>query len=363
MKETAIAYCENEFGKMDGKTTNGLIRSSGKYEIVGVIDSTKAGLDAGQYLDGKANGIPIFRSLDDALRILKNRPSQFIFGIAPSETVLKGEERKIVLKAMENGMDIVNPLHEFFTDDEEFVKHAAKCGITMRDIRKPAKKNDLHLFTGKIFGVTVPTIAVLGTDGAVGKRTTSVLLEDALVEKGLKVAFIATGQTGLIQGKKYGVAIDAIPSQFMSGEIENQVIQAVENEKPDIIIVEGQGALSHPAYISSCGIIRGSRPGAVIIQHPPKRKNLGDFDFIEMPTLKNEIDLIETFSDAKVISVSINHENMTDQEIDDYIIAYEEQLNLRTTDVFKYGCDKLVSSIFESYPELERKVEKRVAVN
>lgn len=361
MMETAIVYCESEFGKMDGKTANGLIRSSGKYKIAGVIDSTKAGMDAGKYLDGKENGIPIFKNLAHALKNLPEKPDQFIIGIAPSEALLKNNERDIILEAMENSMHIINPLHEFFTDDKEFVAYAEKCGVTIQDIRKPAKKEDLHLFTGKIFDVTIPTVAVLGTDGAVGKRTISVLLEEALIEKGLRVAFIATGQTGLIQGKEYGVAIDAIPSQFMSGEIENQMMRAVEKENPDIIIVEGQGALSHPAYISSAGIIRGSRPGAVIVQHPPKRKYLGDFNFMEMPTLENEISLIETFSEAKVIAVSINHENMSDKEIEKTILAYENSLELKTTDVFKYGCDKLISSIFEAYPELKQKV-RRVAL-
>lgn len=362
MRETAIVYCENEFGKMDGKTANGLIRSSEKYQITGLIDSTKAGLDAGKYLEDKENGIPIFRDLDDALGILSKRPDQFIFGIAPSDAVLKNNERDVVLKAIRNGMDIVNPLHQFFSEDKEFVAEAEKYGVTIIDIRKPPKKEDLHLFTGKIFDVTVPVVAVLGTDGAVGKRTTSVILEEALREEGLKVAFIATGQTGLIQGKKYGVAIDAIPSQFMSGEIEHQVVQAANNEKPDIIIVEGQGALSHPAYISSCGIIRGSRPGTVIVQHPPKRQHLGDFKFIKMPALKDEIDLIEAFSEANVIAISINHENMTDQEIAETISIYEKQLNLPTTDIFKYGCDKLVASIFANYPELSHMV-KRVALH
>ncbi|WP_028778602.1 DUF1611 domain-containing protein [Shimazuella kribbensis] len=360
MKETAIIYCDRKFGTMDGKTANGLIRNSKNYQIVGVIDSTKVGMDTGEYLEGEKNGILIFENLDHALENLPKQPDHFIYGIAPSEAFLKNDERNIVLKAMKNGMNIVNTLHEFFTDDEEFVTHSAKYGVKIRDVRKPPNKKDLHLFSGRILNVPTPIVAVLGTDSAVGKRTTSVLLEEALTKKGLKVAFVATGQTGLIQGAKYGVAIDAIPSQFMTGEIENQVMRAYENEDPDIIIVEGQGALSHPAYISSCGIIRGSRPGAVIVQHPPKRKSLGDFSFMEMPTLESEIELIETFSSSKVIAITINHEEMTDKEIQNTIADYEKQLKLPTTDVLQHGCDKLIESIFESYPALKK---KRVSVN
>jgi uncharacterized NAD-dependent epimerase/dehydratase family protein len=53
MLARALVYCENEFGKIDGKVANGLARHSEKYDILGIIDSTKAGQDAGDYLDGK----------------------------------------------------------------------------------------------------------------------------------------------------------------------------------------------------------------------------------------------------------------------------------------------------------------------
>lgn len=361
-KETAIIYCESKFGMMDGKTANGLIRSSKKYQIVGVIDSTKVGMDSGEFILGKKNGIPVFASLDHAVETLPKIPNQFIYGIAPSEAFLKKDEKSVVFKAMEYGMNIINTLHEFFSLDEEFVKHAAVHGVKILDVRKPPHKKDMHLFSGRILNIDTPIVAVLGTDSAIGKRTTSVLLEEALIEMGLNVAFVATGQTGLIQGAKYGVAIDAIPSQFMTGEIENEIMKAYENDHPDIIIVEGQGALSHPAYISSCGIIRGSRPDAIIIQHAPKRENLGDFDFIEMPTLQSEIDLIEAFSKSKVIAITINHEDMSEVELRETIIKYEKQLKLPATDVIKYGCDKLIASIFENYPKM-KSIQHKVLAN
>nr|WP_090843221.1 DUF1611 domain-containing protein [Alkalicoccus daliensis] len=355
MKKTALIYCEGNFGTMDGKTANGLIRSSGNYIISGVIDSSKAGRDTGEVLEGKTNGIPFFESIEEALTVLPAVPDQFIYGMAPSAGLLKEHERNIVLKAMERGMNIVNPLHEFFTEDEVFIQQSQKFSIEIQDIRKPPAKKDMHLFSGRSLDINTPIVAVLGTDSAVGKRTTSVLLEEALEKEGLTVAFIATGQTGLIQGKKYGVAIDAIPSQFMTGEIENQILKAYEELNPDIMIVEGQGALSHPAYISSCAIIRGSRPGSVIMQHPPKRENLGDFPYMPMPTLESEIALIESFSSAKVTAISINHENMTNMEIRNTITDYETKFGLPATDVLTFSCDKLVASIFKTYPLLEEK--------
>lgn len=352
MKSTAIVYCDNQFGKMDGKVTNGLVRHSEKYEIVGIIDSSTAGMDAGEYLDGVKNGIPIFRNMNEAINKLEDLPDCFIYGIAPLEAFLNQAQRNVVLKALEKGMDIVNGLHEFFTEDEEFIQKAEKYGATIYDIRKPPAKKDLHLFSGRILKVNIPIITILGTDSAVGKRTTSILLTQALRKEGLKVAFVATGQTGLIQGAKYGVAIDAIVEEFMSGEIENAVMEAYDNENPDIIIIEGQGALSHPAYLSSCAIIRGSMPSAIIVQHPPKRKQIGDYLYMPMPTLKSEIELLEVFSRSKVIAITLNHENMLDDELKETIIDYEKRFRLPTTDALKFGCNKLVERILQVFPEL-----------
>ena len=121
-------------------------------------------------------------------------------------------------------------------------------------------------------------------------------------------------------------------------------MDAYEKEHPDIIVVEGQGALSHPAFTSSSAIIRGAMPDAIILQHPPKRKNHCDYPGIPMPTLESEIELIEVFSKSKVIAITINHEDMTDDEVEKTIVEYEYKYELPTTDVLKYGCDKLLKS-------------------
>ena len=145
---------------------------------------------------------------------------------------------------------------------------------------------------------------MLGTDGAIGKRTTATLLVQALNERGIKAVLVGTGQTTLIQGGKYGVALDALVPQFCSGEVEDQVVAAFEGEDPDVIVVEGQGALSHPAYLTSAHILRGSRPAGVIVQHAPKRRVLGDFPMMPMPTVASEVALIEAFADTKVIGIT-----------------------------------------------------------
>ena len=355
--ELAIVYCDKNFGKMDGKTANGLVRFSQKYRIVGVIDSDKAGQDAGDVLDGKNNGIPMYRDLSEALKQQNVLPKFFIYGMAPLGGFLSEDEGRIIFEAMDNGLDIINGLHEYLTEDERFVNKAKACGVRLFDIRKPKEKKDLKLFSGRIFDVQCPKIAVLGTDSAVGKRTTATILTRALNKAGLNAVMVATGQTGLIQGARHGVALDAIPEQFISGEMESAVVQAWEVEQPDVIIVEGQGALSHPAYLSSCFIIRGSRPEAIILQHAPSRKMLGDYPQIPMPTIESEIELVESFSGSKIIGVTINHENMTDDEVAHVARQYEDELGVAATDVLANGADKLVETIIATFPDLAGKMK------
>ena len=350
----ALVYSENEFGKIDGKVANGLARHSEKYEILGVIDSSKAGLDAGEYLDGIKNGIQVYSTIDDAIENLNYIPEYFIYGIAPLASFLDKKQREIIFAAMKKGMNIVNGLPEFFTEDEEFMQKAREYNVRINDIRKPPKRKDLHIFSGRINEVKTPVITVLGTDCAVGKRTTAVNLVDALKEVGLNAVFIATGQTGLIQGSKYGAALDVLTSGFATGEVENAIINACEIENPDIIVVEGQGALSHPAFTSSSAIIRGAMPDAIILQHPPKRINHCDYPNIPMPTLESEIELLEVFSKSKVIAITLNHEDMSDDEVKNTIVEYEYKYELPTTDVLKHGSDKIVQTLFELFPELQK---------
>ena len=352
---TAVIYCEANFGAIDGKTANGLVRHSEKYKILSVIDSMKAGLDSGEVLGEKPNAIPIYRDLSDALTNLDNVPDYFIIGMAPASGMLSTLERDVVLDAMEFGMHIVNGLHEFLNDDPVFAAASIASNVTILDVRRPRDKKELRLFSGRIHEVTCPRIAVLGTDCAIGKRTTATVLTQALNDRGIKAVMISTGQTGLIQGARYGVALDAIPSQFCCGELEATIVEAFEAETPDIIIIEGQGSLSHPAFCTSAFILRGSVPTGVILQHAPERAHRCDFDQMPMPMPDSEIKLIQTFADTEVIGLTINHENMTDAGIDKAITQYEKQLGIPVTDALNRPLDRLAGMVFSAFPGLEKR--------
>jgi uncharacterized NAD-dependent epimerase/dehydratase family protein len=355
-RPTAVVYCEANFGRIDGKTANGLIRHSEKYALLSVIDSEQTGVDSGTVLDGVANGIPIVADLTAALTHAGTIPDFFIFGIAPTSGMLSPNERGIVLDAMARGMNIVNGLHEFLHDDAEFVAASVTHGVTMTDVRRPRAKKDLRTFSGRIQDVTCPRIAVLGTDCAIGKRTTATILVRALEDRGLKAILVGTGQTGLMQGAKHGLALDAVPAQFAAGEMEACVVEAFDAEHPDVIVIEGQGALSHPAYSSSAFILKGSRPQAVVLQHAPGRRQLSDFPGFATPTPASEIRLIETFSDTTVIGLTLNHEHLSDVELSAAIAGFESTLGLPTTDALSRSPDRLVEMVFAAFPELELKL-------
>ena len=350
---TAIVYCEGQFGDIDGKTANGLIRHSEKYDVLSVIDSRQAGLDTGVVLDGVPNGIPIYADLAMALSQAPVMPDFLIFGMAPASGMLSDDQRAVVLAAMGEGMSIVNGLHEFLNDDAEFATAAIAHNVDIVDVRRPRPKKYLRMFSGRIHEVTCPRIAVLGTDCAIGKRTTATVLAAALNRIGLKTVMVGTGQTGLIQGARYGVALDSVPSQFCAGELEATIVDAFHAEQPDVIIIEGQGALSHPAFSTTSFILRGACPQAVVLQHAPARKFRCDFEAMAMPDPADEINLIETFSDTRVIGLTLNHEHMDNTQVSAAITAFGERLAIPVTEALARPEQELVKMVLAAFPELQ----------
>lgn len=355
---TAVVYSEGNFAKIDGKTANGLVRHSEAYRIVSVIDSTHSGENAGLVLDDVINDIPILDGLNTAIAREAHVPDTFIYGMAPSTGRLSPADRSVVLDAIARGMNIVSGLHEYLSDDPEIAQAALERRVSIRDIRKPKLSKDMRLFDGSVGNVHALRIAVLGTDCAIGKRTTATVLARALNAKGIKTVLVGTGQTGLMQGAKYGVAMDAVPPQFCCGELEGAIVAASETEQPDVILIEGQGALSHPAFCTSAFILRGSQPDAVILQHAPKRAHRCDFPNMPMPSPASEIALIEAFADTKVIGVTLNHEGMSDAEVTNAISVQTDKLDLPVTDALSRPAAHLLAMVVAAYPGLQQGTPK-----
>jgi uncharacterized NAD-dependent epimerase/dehydratase family protein len=135
--------------------------------------------------------------------------------------------------------------------------------------------------------------------------------------------------------------------------MEAAIVAAFEAEHPDVIVIEGQGALSHPAYSTSSFILRGSCPDGVVLQHAPGRHNRCDFEHMAMPTPATEINLIQTFADTKVIGLTINHENMADAEVSAAITRYQTELGIPVTDALSRPPERLADMVLSAFPELQ----------
>ncbi|MGS0525843.1 DUF1611 domain-containing protein [Zobellia nedashkovskayae] len=217
----------------------------------------------------------------------------------------------------------------------------------MRDVRKTPDRDKLHFFTGDIEKVDCLKLAVLGTDSALGKRTTAWLLVHGLRDAGQKAEMIGTGQTAWMQGAKYSMVMDSCINDFVSGEIEHAVVSAYKNEDPDVIVIEGQGSLMNPAYPGGFEILAAGRPDYVILQHAPKRLEYDGFPGYKMHSLAEQINAIEVISGKKVIAITVNHEDMEEDEILEACKQITLETKLPAFDVLKYGAKELVALLKE----------------
>jgi len=342
----ALVYCEGAFNTPNGKTAHGLVRFTERYEVVGVLDAKYAGQDAGAVLDKRPNGIPIFKDFDTAVIELaaENKlPSYLVIGLAPDGGRLPQEAKGTIKKALEHGWNVDSGLHDFLTNDFDLMAVANKNNCQVRDIRKTPDRDKLHFFTGDIEKVDCLKLAVLGTDSALGKRTTAWLLVHAFRAAGKKAEMIGTGQTAWMQGAKYSMVMDSCINDFVSGEIEHAVVSAYKNEQPDVIVIEGQGSLMNPAYPGGFEILAAGRPDYVILQHAPTRVEYDGFPGYKMHSLQEQINAIQVISGKEVIAITVNHENMEKDQILETCKQISLETKLPAFDVLEYGAEDLVT--------------------
>jgi len=289
MKESALILSNGLFDSVFAKTTHGLLRGPSKYEILGVIDTTYTGQDAGLILDGQERNILFYPSVSHALEQVQ--PTHCIIGVATVGGVLPPPLREDLLTAASAGLTLVNGLHQLLSDDAEIAGIAQEKII---DLRKPRPASELHFWTGEIFSIPAPRVAVLGMDCAIGKRTTAMLMQKKLIELGIRAEVIYTGQTGWLQGLQYGFIFDATLNDFVSGELEHAIVKCYRETSPDVILLEGQSALRNPAGPAGSELICSAQSAGVILQHAPTRTHFEDFEHLShtLPPLSEEIELI-----------------------------------------------------------------------
>jgi uncharacterized NAD-dependent epimerase/dehydratase family protein len=310
MDGIAVVLAPGAFRTDGAKTAHGLVRGSERFDVVGVVDADAAGQDAGVVLDGRARGIPIFASLTEAIAGARRRPDTCIVGVATPGGTLPPALRAFLLEALRAGLHVVNGLHQLAGDDPELAAVAARAGVRIVDVRRAKPRSELHFWTGEIASVRAPRIAVLGTDCAIGKRTTARLLVEACRAEGLKAEMIYTGQTGWMQGSRYGFVLDAVINDFVSGELEHAVVSCDRAESPDLIVIEGQSSLRNPSGPCGAELLVSAQARHVILQHAPGRACFRGRERWRLPPIDEEVALIRLYG-SEVIAVTLNGENIS----------------------------------------------------
>src|SRR5262245_24311466 len=344
MDGSAVVLCEQSFAGTGGKTAHGLVRHTERYAVRSVIDSALAGRDAGEVLDGRAAGIPIVADLRAAIRA-GGRPDYLVVGVATHGGVLPEACRPAIAGALAAGINVDSGLHQFVGDDPEFAALARRTGALIRDVRRTPPREQMHAFTGAIHDVGAVRVAVLGTDSGVGKRTTAVRLVQGLEAAGRRAVMIGTGQTAWMQGAHYGIVLDSLVNDFVSGEIEHQVVRAWREERPAFIVIEGQGCLTHPAYPGGFEILAGAQPQAVVLQHAPARRHYEDWEAFPLAGPARERQIIELLGPARVVAVTLNLLGLDPDAARAAAGRMETEMGLPCCDPLRDGVGRVVEAL------------------
>ena len=342
-KSKALVVTNGLLSSPFAKTCHGLLRGSDRFEVLGIIDNQHAGKDAGLVMEGTPNGIMVFSSIADYVASGGIDPTYLIVGVATPGGYLPDDLLETLKEGIAKGYSIVNGLHQFLVDNPVIKDLAAQYHVDLIDVRKPRPRSELSFWSGAIFQVKTPIIAVLGMDCAVGKRTTCRFLTEMCVRNGLGAEMIYTGQTGWMQGAKFGFIFDSTVNDFISGEIEKAIVDCVDTLDPDIIFIEGQSALQNPT--GPCGsefILSGNAKG-VILQHIPGRAHYEDTQVPIVP-IEKEIELIRLYG-AQVIGVTLNESGMDSDQLDLYQKDLQQKLGIPVIRPLKEGVEPLLPAI------------------
>ncbi len=265
-----------------GKTARGVL-AYGAEPVVAILDSTRAG--------EMYDGIPIVGSVNDSLCF---NPTTALVGVATQGGRFPPEWRELLKSCIAKGLDLENGLHEFVSDDAELSELAARHNVELRDLRKaPA---DLDVPTGENLQLDTCIVLTVGSDCAIGKMTVSLELDRAARERGLASQFVPTGQTGIaIAG--WGIAVDAVVSDFIAGATERLVVEGYGRGGTDVLFVEGQGSIVHPAYSGvTMGLIHGSAPHLYVLCHLAGTSEIEGYPGHPLPSLPALVELHERLS-------------------------------------------------------------------
>ena len=318
-----------------GKTARGLLRYRGD-EVVALLDSTRAGTSMG--------GKPVVATVEEARAF---DPTTAVVGVATQGGRFPPEWRALLKRCIEAGLDLESGLHEFVSDDPELSDLAARHGVALRDLRKPPP--DLGVPTGANLEVPARIVLTVGSDCAIGKKTVALELDLEARRRGIRSRFVPTGQTGILVAG-WGIAVDAVVADFLAGAAERLVVEGYERGGKELLLVEGQGALVHPAYSGvTMGLVHGSAPHAFVLCHLAGAVEVEGFPGHPLPSLGELIELHERVSLparlARVEAIALNTRDLDDAGARAAVAAAEAETGLPADDPVRFGSAKLVEAL------------------
>lgn len=335
-----LILAEGLFSPTTSKTANACIRYLPQ-QVAAVIDSTRAG-ETAQSVLGFGGDIPVVATLEEGLA---REATALLIGIAPPGGQLPPTWRAMLVAALDAGVELWSGLHFMLGDDAELAERAHARGVAIRDLRRPPA--ELPIAGGRVREVKSTVVLTVGSDCNIGKMTTQLQLRDALRARDERVAFAATGQTGiLIEG--WGISVDAVVADFIAGAAEQLVLQAAADA--DIVLVEGQGSIIHPSYSGvTYGLLHGALPHAQVLCIQPSRTAIRRQEWVKIPPLPELVRMYESAAaplrPAPVIAVALNTFDLDEGEARRAIARAEDETGLPATDAVRFDPAPIVDAI------------------
>jgi uncharacterized NAD-dependent epimerase/dehydratase family protein len=320
-----------------GKTARGVL-AYGERPVVALVDSTRAG-------ETQA-GVPVVAAVADALAF---EPTTALVGVATAGGRFPPEWRELLKEAIGSGLHVENGLHQFLADDAELSALAERSGVELRDLRRPPA--GLNVPSGANLELPTRNVLTVGSDCAIGKMTVSLELDRAARARGIASRFVPTGQTGIaIAG--WGIAVDAVVSDFLAGAAEQLVVEGHERGG-ELLFVEGQGSLSHPAYSGvTLGLIHGSAPHAFVLCHQAGTTEVEGFPGHPLLSLPELVELHERISlparKARVAAIALNTRTLDEDGARASIAAAEAETGLAADDPVRFGAERILDAVLRS---------------
>jgi uncharacterized NAD-dependent epimerase/dehydratase family protein len=269
-----------------------------------------------------------------------------VIGIAPSGGRIPNSWKPIIEESIKSGLSIVNGLHDLLLPEWGDIINQEKQWIW--DVRVPQFTPTIA--TARASSLSNKRVLFIGTDMAVGKMTSGLELYEDLLQREVKVGFIATGQIGVtIMGK--GIPLDAFKIDHACGAVEQMVMEDADKE---ILIVEGQGSLLHPGSSATLPLMRGSCPTHLILCIRADKTTLRSPKNIAIPDLNKFIALNEalttvvgTYPRAKVIGICANTSMLDKEQAKTFINNISEKTGLETTDPVRFGVSGISNQLLE----------------